>query len=69
MTLLGASALLDPGVDPAIHEWARLWLTLLWVGVGLFALLSVYVIIFGFFDILEMFRTLRAEATNEGHER
>ncbi len=55
-------------VDPAIQEWARLWLTLLWVGVGLFAALSVYVIIFGFFDILEMFRTLRASAS-ETRER
>lgn len=61
--MIGAS------VDPAIQEWASLWLTLLWVGVGLFAALSVYVIIFGLFDILEMFRTLRADAPDEPPEK
>ena len=63
--LVGAAGVDAPALDPAIHAWARLWIALLWIGVGLFAALSVYVIIAGFFDVQAMFRDLRAAPDDE----
>ncbi len=45
----------------SITFWILLWKIVFIVGVGLFALLAVFVTIGGFFDIRRLFRTLHEQ--------
>ena len=40
--------------------WARFWTIFFFVAIGIFALLSVVVVIGGFFDIIKMLKKLSA---------
>lgn len=51
-------------MNPA--AWQSLWTAVLYGGLGLFAVVSVYVAIAGFWDIRRMFSALAAEARESG---
>lgn len=46
-----------------MEGWMVFWSVVLYAGLGLFAIMSVYVTIFGFRDILLMLEELRQDGT------
>ena len=51
-----------------MEGWAAFWKIVLYVGLGLFTVLSLWVIVRGLFDIRGMFAALREEGDGPGDE-
>ena len=51
-----------------MDTWVTVWRVTLYAGLGLFAVLSLWVIVAGFGDIQKMFASLRAEESGTSED-